>query len=188
MQDRTDGELMQLVLNKQQSALDELYDRYVKLVYSFAMKSIRDEHAAREIVQMVFTRLWVTEKGYDAKQGRFVNWILTITRNITIDYIRKQRKQEIVVRMEPREWERITDMNANDPESELSRKWMGQEIKQAYRYLTQSQIQLLELLYWQGFTLSEIAARNNEPLGTIKSRLHQCLLILRKHLSSLKEG
>jgi RNA polymerase sigma factor (sigma-70 family) len=188
MQNRTDGELMQLVLNKQHSALDELYDRYVKLVYSFAMKSIQDEQAAREIVQQVFTRLWITEKGYDAKQGRFVNWILTITRNITIDYIRKQRKQEVVIRLEPQEWERITDVNGNDPEVELSRKWIGQEIKQAYRYLTTSQIQLLELLYWKGFTLSEIAASSNEPLGTIKSRLHQSLLILRKHLSSLKEG
>jgi RNA polymerase sigma factor (sigma-70 family) len=188
MQNRTDGELMQLVLNKQHSALDELYDRYVKLVYSFAMKSIQDEQAAREIVQQVFMRLWVTERGYDAKQGKFVNWMLTITRNITIDYIRKQRKQDVVIRMEPQEWEQITDVNGNDPEVELARKWIGQEIKQAYRYLTQSQIQLLELLYWKGFTLSEIADNNNEPLGTIKSRLHQCLLILRKHLSSLKEG
>jgi RNA polymerase sigma factor (sigma-70 family) len=188
MHDRTDGELMQLVLDKQHSALDELYDRYVKLVYSFAMKSIREEQAAREIVQQVFTRLWVTEKGYDAKQGRFVNWILTITRNITIDHIRKQRKQEVIVRMEPQEWERLSDSHAYDPEAELSRKWIGQEIRQAYRYLTKSQIQLLELLYWQGFTLSEIAARNNEPLGTIKSRLHQCLTILRKHLSTLREG
>jgi RNA polymerase sigma-70 factor (ECF subfamily) len=188
MHNRTDGELMQLVLDKQHSALDELYERYVKLVYSFAMKSIREEQAAREIVQQVFTRLWVTEKGYDAKQGRFVNWILTITRNITIDHIRKQRKQEVVVRMEPQEWERLSDTHANDPEVELSRKWIGQEIRQAYRYLTASQIQLLELVYWQGFTLSEIAALNNEPLGTIKSRLHQCLMILRKHLSTLREG
>jgi RNA polymerase sigma factor (sigma-70 family) len=188
MQNRTDGELMQLVLEKQHAALDELYDRYVKLIYSFAMKSIRDEQTAREIVQMVFTRLWVTEKGYDPKHGRFINWLLTITRNITIDYIRKQRKQEVVVRLEPQEWERITDINAYDPETELARKWMGQEIRNAYRYLTQSQIQLLELLYWKGYTLSEIALRNEEPLGTIKSRLHQCLLILRKHLSSIKEG
>jgi RNA polymerase sigma factor (sigma-70 family) len=188
MQNRTDGELMQLVLDKQHSALDELYDRYVKLVYSFAMKSVSEEQTARDIVQLVFTRLWTTQKGYDAKQGRFVNWILTITRNITIDHMRKQRKQELVVRLEPQEWERLSDSAADDPEVALSRKWVGQEIKQAYHYLTQSQIQLLELLYWQGFTLSEIAARSNEPLGTIKSRLHQCLQILRKHLSSLREG
>lgn len=188
MQNLTDGELMQLVLEKRHSALEEVYDRYVKLVYSFAMKSIQDEQAAREIVQLVFTRLWVTEKGYDAKRGQFINWILTLTRNITIDYIRKERKQEAMIRMEPQEWERIADLNVNDPEAELSRKGIGQVIRQAYRYLTQSQIQLLELFYWQGFTLSEIAARNDEPLGTIKSRLHQCLLILRKHLHSMREG
>jgi RNA polymerase sigma factor (sigma-70 family) len=188
MHNQTDGELMQLVLKKQHPALEELYDRYVKLVYSYAMKSIREEHMAREIVQLVFTRLWTTEKGYDPKMGRFVNWIITITRHITIDYIRKQRRQEALIRLETQQWEPITHVEEYDPEAVLSRKWIGQQIRQAYGYLSESQVQLVEMLYWQGYTLSEIAASTNEPIGTIKSRLHQCLKILRKHLSTLREG
>ena len=56
------------------------------------MKSMKEEQAAREIVQLVFTRLWTTEKGYDASKGAFVNWMITITRNITIDCLRKKRQ------------------------------------------------------------------------------------------------
>lgn len=186
MRNRTDAELMKLVLGKHQPALEELYDRYAKLVYSFALKSLREELAAREIVQLVFTRLWTTEKGYDPSKGGFVNWIITVTRNITIDYLRKQRRLEQVVRYEPREHDFISD--DPDPDSVVSRKWIGEQIHEAYVHLSESQIQLIDMMYWQGYSLSEIATRMNEPVGTIKSRLHQCLKILRKHLTSLREG
>jgi len=179
---------MKLVMAKEPLALEELYDRYAKLVYSFAMKSMKDEQAAREIVQLVFTRLWTTERGYDASKGGFVNWIITITRNMTIDYIRKNRKQQAVVRYEPKDWEQSLISGDEGPESVVSRKWMGEQIQQAYVHLSTNQIELIELMYWEGYSLSEIATQKNEPVGTIKSRLHQCLKILRKHLTALREG
>jgi RNA polymerase sigma factor (sigma-70 family) len=188
MRNRTDGELMKLVMSKEHSALEELYDRYAKLVYSFAMKSLKDEQAAREIVQLVFTRLWTTGRGFDASKGGFVNWIITITRNITIDYLRKNRKQRETVRFEPREWEQAFISGEPDPESVVSRKWIGEQIQQAYVHLSANQVQLIDMMYWQGYSLSEIATKTNEPVGTVKSRLHQCLKILRKHLTSLREG
>jgi RNA polymerase sigma factor (sigma-70 family) len=188
MRNRTDVELMQLVIDKQHPALEELYDRYVKLVFSFAMKSLREEQAAREIVQLVFTRLWTTKKGFDANKGHFVNWIITITRNITIDYLRKQRRQNVATRVGFQELENTASSEADEPESIFSRIWIGQQIREAYSHLSESQVQLIEMFYWQGYSLSEISAQTNEPLGTIKSRLYQCLKILRKHLSALREG
>ncbi|OPH53154.1 RNA polymerase [Paenibacillus ferrarius] len=188
MRNRTDGELMKLVMGKDHLALEELYDRYAKLVYSFALKSMKEEQAAREIVQLVYTRLWTTEKGYDDGKGAFVNWIITVTRNMTIDYLRKKRRLEQVIRFEPHEWENELVSEDPDPESIMSRKWIGEQIHEAYVHLSESQIQLIDMMYWQGYSLSEIAAQTNEPLGTIKSRLHQCLKILRKHLTSVREG
>jgi len=179
---------MLLIMKKQHPALEELYDRYVKLVFSFAMKSLRDEQAAREIVQLVFTRLWTTETGFDDSKGRFINWIITITRNITIDYLRKQRKQDVLVRLQPHEWAQIPLNSEHDPEVELFRKWTGEQIRLSYSYLSDNQVQLIELMYWEGYSLSEIALKMDEPLGTIKSRLHQCLKILRNHLTALREG
>ncbi|OCT11154.1 RNA polymerase [Paenibacillus pectinilyticus] len=188
MRNRTDGELMKLVMSKHHPALEELYDRYAKLVYSFALKSTKEEQAAREIVQLVFTRLWTTEKGYDASKGAFVNWIITITRNITIDCLRKKRKVDQDIHFEPKEWERSFVAKDEDPETVVSRKWIGEQIQGAYVHLSESQVQLIDLMYWQGYSLSEIATQTNEPIGTIKSRLHQGLKLLRKHLTSLREG
>lgn len=187
MMNRTDEQLLNLVIQSRSGeALEEIYDRYANLIFSFAMKALREEQAAREIVQMVFLRLWTTRKGYDPLKGAFVNWIITITRNLTIDYLRKHRQQSAAARLEPELWGETLASSADSTEDIVSRKWVGQQIQQAYTHLTPSQVQLVELMYWQGYSLSEIAAKTNEPLGTVKSRLHQCLKLLRKHLTSLE--
>ncbi|ULL17524.1 sigma-70 family RNA polymerase sigma factor [Paenibacillus sp. H1-7] len=188
MQTYTDEQLMQLIREKHSFALRMLYDRYVRLVYSFAVKSGVDAQLAHDIVQQVFTRIWVTEKGYDSGKGQFVNWLLTITRNMTIDHLRKQRNQQRFV-----SYEVITDseLGAGRPENCLqdtvSMRMLKDEIKSAYRYLSEKQIQLLRLFYWEGYTLSEIAESKGEPLGTVKNRLHQTLKTLRQHLKSYGE-
>ncbi|TMV46593.1 sigma-70 family RNA polymerase sigma factor [Paenibacillus mesophilus] len=187
MHKATDGELMRLIRGRDRDAFEQLYDRYVKLVYSFALKSVRSEQAAREIVQLVFMRLWTTEKGYNPDKGQFVNWLITVTRNMSIDYTRNQRKHEATIAIEPDQWVKIPDDSLNTPEANLNRIGMREQIRDAYRLLSDNQIKLIERVYWEGYTLSEIAQMNNEPLGTIKSRLHQCLKVLRKHLTLQEE-
>ncbi|MCC3372267.1 RNA polymerase sigma factor [Cohnella sp. REN36] len=186
MENISDMELMRRVMQKNRSALEQLYERYVKLVYSFALRSTRKEHAAREVVQLVFTRLWTTEK-YDPNKGRFVNWMLTLTRNITIDYMRKERRHGKSVSMDPEQWEQIADTSINDPGRIVTMELLRERIRGAYRFLSESQAELIEQMYWQGYTLSEISEVNHEPLGTIKSRLHKSLKILRKHLQEWGE-
>ncbi len=188
MKHLSDAELMHRVLEKQRHALEELYDRYVNLVYSFALKSTRNQQAAREVVQLVFTRLWTTESGYDPLKGQFASWLLTITRNLAVDYARKERRRSTEISIEPEQWEQISDPRDNDPFETMSLERMKDRIRYAYRYLSESQAELIEQLYWHGYTLSEIARMNNEPIGTVKSRLHQSLKILRKHLLVEREG
>ncbi|CAM2858670.1 sigma-70 family RNA polymerase sigma factor [Paenibacillus sediminis] len=180
----SDAELMRRVHDKQRFALEELYDRYVKLVYSFAMKATRDEQKSREIVQLVFMRLWTSSLSFDPAKGKFVNWLITITRNITIDYLRIQNRKNHLVD--------ITDFRAVEAaeltEETVIEQLQRQRIRQACQELNEKQAQLIERIYWQGFTLSEIAEQNNEPLGTVKSRLHLALKILRNHLGLAQGG
>ncbi|MFK7697709.1 RNA polymerase sigma factor [Paenibacillus sp. HJGM_3] len=187
MQPYSDEQLMRMVRDKQGEALEMLYDRYAKLVYSFAMKSTPDAQLAKEVVQLVFTRLWTTESGYDAKKGLFVNWLLTITRNIVIDQLRQARNQPAVVPFEPSAWESLPDHLQLHPEAAVSRTWLKERLAEASRALTDRQLQLIRWLYWEGYTLSEIAERSGEPLGTIKNRLHQALKLLRKQMASVRE-
>lgn len=183
MQTKNDRELMRLVMEKHRPALEELYDRYVKLVYSFALKSTNEQHLSRVIVQAVFTRLWTTEAGFDAEKGQFINWLIMIARNITIDHLRKQKRERTFTPIEPGQWEQIPDHGRNNPHEVVSRKMIREQIQKAYQFLTQSQVELIHSLYWEGYSLSEIARMRDEPIGTIKSRLHQTLKILRNHLT-----
>jgi RNA polymerase sigma-70 factor (ECF subfamily) len=187
VQKLTDEQLMEKVLDKNRPALEEIYDRYGKLVYSFAMKSTRNTQTSKEITQTVFIRLWTTERGYDANKGQFVSWLLTITRNITIDYIRKERKHTLTLPLESKHWNLSDEDDAGNPEHFVTRNSIKEQIRDAYRFLTDGQVHLLEMLYWKGYTLSEIAQLNQEPIGTVKSRLHQALKILRKKLYVIRE-
>jgi len=182
-----DGELMKLVRQRQRQALSELYDRYAELVYSYAWRSLRDEGAAREIVQAVFLRLWTTESEYVPEKGRFSSWILAITRNLVIDRQRRLRKEAAhLIRPEPEMMERVPD-RSESPEDRAIRGAFRRQIREAFRHLSAQQIQLLEHFYWQGYSLSELAELYGQPLGTVKSRLHQTLKVLRKHLPA-EEG
>lgn len=186
MPTHTDGELMKLIRMKRREALEQLYDRYGKLVYSFAMRAAGNEALARDIVQLVFTRLWTTRAEYDAAKGSFVSWLLTVTRNIAIDELRRERRHSADTPME-RVAEQLEAPEAYNPETDLMRKSAASEVAIASRQLTAPQRKLIELLYWKGYTLQQIAEMNGEPLGTVKNRLHQALKTLRRHLQSHRE-
>jgi RNA polymerase sigma factor (sigma-70 family) len=106
---------------------------------------------------------------------------------LTIDHIRKERKHARTIPLEPKHENRMDAENRSNPEQAAAQSWVGEQIRDAYQFLTESQVQLLELLYWQGYTLSEIADLKAQPIGTIKSRLHQALKILRKQLYVIRE-
>ncbi|MBB6672465.1 RNA polymerase sigma factor [Cohnella nanjingensis] len=182
----SEAELMRLIRERRRDALEQLYDRYVRLVYSFANKATGDEGLSREIVQLVFTRLWTTHAEYDADKGQFASWIITITRNVSIDVLRRERRHRTNVPMD--ELVRTSgDAEANDPEAGAIRRLEYSEMRAAASRLSVAQQRVIDLLYWRGYTLQEIAAMGEEPIGTVKNRLHQALRMLRRHLQGMRE-
>ncbi len=181
---KTDEELVSLIVQNHRPALEELYDRYVKLVYSFSFKMANgDSEKTKEIVQQVFLRLWTTKRTYNPSQGKFVNWLLTITRNIAIDIIRKEQKEHGNIQLDPQEWRQMKDQKTEDVPEQVSKNLLKKQIQEAKQHLSESQQRLIHLLYWEGYTLSEIAKIERTPLGTIKNRLHQSLKKLRNYMS-----
>ncbi|MCG3088949.1 RNA polymerase sigma factor [Sporosarcina cyprini] len=175
MKEKNAAELMRLVNEKHNEALEELYERYIKLVYGFVMKFCNgDEEMTKEVIQLVFLRLWTTNSHYDPLQGGFVNWLLTITRNICIDYLRKENRH---TQRHQEEHEEIAE-----PVNVIDQRVNTNVIEKAKNKLPKAQKKLIDLLYWKGYSLSEIAQLEQQPIGTIKSRLHQALKGLRKQL------
>jgi RNA polymerase sigma-70 factor (ECF subfamily) len=189
MKSKTDEQLIELIVQKHRPALEELYDRYVALVYSFSLKITKgDTEKTKEIVQQVFLRLWTTKRTYNPAQGQFTNWLLTITRNISIDLIRKEQKHKEAVQLDPDEWQQMQGHQAEDVQQQVTRNLLKQQIQEAKQHLSEPQQRLINLLYWEGYSLSEIAELEKKPLGTIKSRLHQALKKLRNYFSGKTGG
>ncbi|OCA87074.1 RNA polymerase sigma factor [Pseudobacillus wudalianchiensis] len=179
MKEKSDEELIILVMKKHRSALEELYDRYIKLIYSFAFKFANgDADSTKEMVQLVFLKLWTTKSSYDSSKGKFVNWLLTITRNVCLDYIRKNS-------LHVKHTEQIQEhasAELTNPVDEIEQRLTLNAVLAAKSKLSTAQKRLIDLFYWKGFSLTEIAEIENEPVGTVKSRLHQSLKQLKKYL------
>ena len=176
MRTKNDEELFRLVKVKNRNALEELYDRYGKLVYSYAYKFSNNQmEMSKEITQLVYLRLWTTQGHYTASKGKFINWLLTITRNICLDYVKKELRHKFMS-------DDATIEYIADPKNKIDEHIDAQLIQNAKLKLSEKQRRLIDLLYWKGCTLQEIAKIEQEPLGTVKSRLHQSLKQLRLNI------
>jgi RNA polymerase sigma-70 factor (ECF subfamily) len=186
MPNPSDGELMRELREGRRDALTELYDRHARLVYSFATRLAGSESLAREIVQLVYTRLWTTKAEYDSSKGAFTSWLITMTRHIAIDVLRRERRHRNMVSIDEMN-ESVGSSLTDNPEFVHERSDQQSAIATASRRLSVPQRRVIDMLYWKGYTLQEIAEMGGEPVGTVKNRLHQALKTLRRHLQGLRE-
>src|SRR5438105_1679340 len=164
-----------------EDALGEIYDRHGRLMYSLALRIVRDQADAEDVVQEVFSQAWRQASRYDAARGSVLGWLLTLTRSRSIDRLRGRRS-----RPEP-----STDARAlnavPDPAAPADAlvAWAGQaaQIRAAVNGLSLLQRVAIELAFYEGLTHAEIAERLEVPLGTVKTRIRQGLLKLRDRLA-----
>ncbi len=178
-----DAALMQLLALKQADALSDLYDRYGRLVYSIAINSIGDRSIAEEIVQDVFTRVWDKASTYDARIARVSTWLVSITRNRTIDELRK-----IKIRPENNNvsWDEVSERDepyGKGPEENFDLTWRQKTVREALETLSPNQREVLALAYFKGYSHSKIAEVLGIPLGTTKTRIRMAMQKLRMVLS-----
>ena len=166
-------------------ALEVLYDRYSRVVFSFALRIVGDRELAEELLQEVFFRAWQQGSAFRASRGTFVTWLLSITHNMAIDEVRKRRRRPQKADSEEPETilAAVADTSAgSDVEDEV---WLGalrQTIVGALDQLPPAQREAIELAYYQGLTQREIAEQLGEPLGTIKTRMRLGIQKLRDQL------
>ncbi|MFC0524484.1 RNA polymerase sigma factor [Pontibacillus salicampi] len=178
-----DIELYEKVTKQDKQALEQLYDRYEKLLFSFAYRMTNRRDLAEEIVQDVFLKLWTKPGLYDSSKGKFSSWLLTITRNKSIDEMRK--KNENTYEMDERD-----SLHEDQPSIDDQVIWKeeGENLKEAIHTLGTEQQEIIELFYFKGFSQAKIADKVQIPLGTVKGRLRMALKHLRKHVDVTKQG
>lgn len=184
----TDQELMQRIKNRDEEALKQLYDRYERPIYSFAYRMVRDAMMAEEVVQELFLRIWNAAERYEGSNGKLTSWMFTLTRNITIDLLRKKRSRTPQQTAEADQLQWVADDRV-DTAGEVEKRWMGEQVKAALQDLNRDQQQVMEWIYYQGYTQQEVADRHEIPLGTVKSRVRLALKQLGQRLGHVgKEG
>jgi RNA polymerase sigma factor (sigma-70 family) len=164
-----DGQLVELVAQKDAGALEALYDRYGRAAYSLARRILTEETLAQDVVQEVFLSLWRDARRFDAGRGTVATYLLSMTHHRAVDVVRREENL--------RRW-RTSDEGlelAPDPkarvEDEVEASERRKEVGAALAELPAAQREALLLAYFGGYTQREVAALVGVPLGTVKTRM-----------------
>jgi RNA polymerase sigma-70 factor, ECF subfamily len=182
-QQSTDLEIFLAIQAQQVKALDLLYDRYSKLVYSTAAQILNNIEEAEEVTQETFLRLWQRREIYQPQRGSLSGFLFTMARSRSLDRLRsRQARQQKIQRIQT-----FSDYvsHYNPPLEFVTVEERSNLVRQALQELSPADRQLLETAYYEGLSQSEIAKRDGIPLGTVKSRARQALKKLRTALKAL---
>ncbi|MEO1348079.1 MAG: sigma-70 family RNA polymerase sigma factor [Cyanobacteria bacterium J06635_15] len=176
--------LIRQIIERDQTALSQLYDRYARVMYALAFKMLGSVEEAEEVVLDVFSQVWRDAHRYDASRSRVDAWLFMITRSRALDRLRKRQRQSKVMEVVAVA-ARASDADAMSlPEENLLIAERRAQVTTAMVQLPPEQRQMIELAYFQGLSQSEIAQRTGLKLGTVKTRIRLGLNKLRKCLNT----
>jgi len=174
----TDDALLNLIVAGDPSALQSLYDRHGRTLYSLALRIMGDSQSAQEVLRDTFLQLWAKSLKFDSERGSLLAWLLTITRHRALGRIREQR-----TRVSGESFaDRNLFLNSYPGSSSLDLNISRGLVSKAFAKLSEAQRAAIDLSYFDGLSYEEIAARRQAPLGTAKKDLRSGLTKLKKIL------
>ena len=171
----TEEELVKAIRNKENVGAEALYEMYSSSLYGVIYRIIQHEEIAEDLLQDTFIRIWNSFSSYDSTKGRLFTWMVNIARNISID---KTRSKDF------RNSSKTEDIENNVLTMEMrSGNTLNPEVmglKELVAKLKPEQKIVLDLVYFRGFTHAEVSEELEIPLGTVKTRLRNAIISLRK--------
>ena len=183
MQQLEDVALINLIIQKNEAALGELYDRYHRLVYSIALNVAGRPEDAEEITLDVFTRLWEKADTYHSERAKVTTWLTRMARNRAIDVLRRESVRPMKYSVS---WAQVSPEPAAErekPEAAAHLAMEKERVREAIANLPEAQQEVLALAYFKGYSHSEIADELKIPLGTAKARIRSGMQKLRALLA-----
>ena len=175
----SDETLMGQVADDVPDALATLYDRYGGIAYGLALRVTRDPTLAEDVVQEAFTGAWRNAGRYSPERARPRTWLLSIVHHRAVDAVRRRRTASEL----PVDEELPPTFVVEDVWQEVAGRLDRDAVLGALASLPAPQREAIELAYFGGLTQTEIAARTDTPLGTVKSRVRLGLFALRDRLA-----
>ncbi len=164
--------IVELLREGDEKAIGLLYEHYGDTLYGVALKVVKNEEIAQDVVQESFVKIWKKSHTYDASKAKLFTWLFRITRNAAIDKLRSlSTKSDKEIQIDVSDVYTI-GVDGVNPELMDMQKHLG-SIEPKYQVV-------LEALFFQGMTQQEASEELDIPLGTIKSRLKIGLRELKK--------
>jgi RNA polymerase sigma-70 factor, ECF subfamily len=152
-------------------ALSQLYDRYSRIIYAIAWKSLSSVEDCEEVVLEVFAQIWKIAGRFDVNKGSGEQWIFTLARSRILDRLRKFQRLDKVSAAISAGTEIEFPTASVDPIEAIELGERRQQVLSALSQIPPEQRQVIDLAYYQGLTHTEIAAATGLSLGTVKTRL-----------------
>jgi len=172
--------IVQSIAAGDQLALHALYEMAHRLVFTLIMRITANRETSEEVTIDVFHDIWRRASGYDAANGTVLGWIMNQARSRAIDRLRFDSRKK---RRHDGDVQPLVEV-APDPDDVLELREQGELLCAALETLTPDERQAIEMTFFAGLTHVEAAARLNQPLGTIKTRIRSGLHKLRRTLTA----
>jgi RNA polymerase sigma-70 factor, ECF subfamily len=163
--------LLAQIAEGNRNALSQLYDRYSRMIYAVAWKSLNSVEDCEEVVLEVFAQVWRIADRFDANKGSVEQWIFTLARSRIIDRLRKIQRLQKVDTVIASEKEIEFSTTSVDPLESAEIAERREQVLTALDQIPLAQRQVVEMAYYQGLTHTEIAVAMGLSLGTVKTRL-----------------
>ena len=157
-----------------EKAFEKIYQLYSKSIFGVIFTILKDEKLAEEVLQDVFLKVWEKASTYDASKGRFFTWILNIARNASIDQLRSRTYKDLQKNVGDE-----TFVDIIESRQKLVDNTDGIGLRKYIRLLEPLCRNIIELLFFKGYTQQESAKALEMPLGTLKTRNRMCIKKLR---------
>lgn len=186
MSEASDLDLMRRIRQRDEAALEILYDRYAPRLLGLAIQMLGQTALAEEALQEAFFRVWEKAEMFDPIRGQPTVWLVAIVRNLCRDILRQRKARPALAEsaLSLPEGEQLA--NLPDPASDVpgaaSARARREQVRHALAQLPDDQRRVLELSFFGGLTRREIAAQLNDPEGTVHTRARLALQKLKSLL------
>lgn len=171
----SEPELIQAIRNRDNKGAEALYDMYSSALYGVVFRIVQHEEIAEDLLQESFVKIWKSIGSYDSSKGRLFTWMVNIARNLSID---KARSKDFRNHSKTEDIENIVLSVDKGFTTSINPETLG--LKDLVEKLKPEQKIILDLVYFRGFTHVEAAEELDIPLGTVKTRLRNAIITLRK--------
>ena len=175
----SEEELVARLQRSDRAAYEYLYDHYSAALYGVIHRIVGSEETAGDVLQEAFVKIWNGIGSYDARRGKLFTWMLNISRNMAID---KTRSKDYNNNRKNQSTENVVSQIGRMKTDGIRPEHIG--LAELVDKLDPNEKFLIDLMYFKGYTQTEIPQEYNIPLGTVKTRLRSATLNLRKIFSS----